>query len=127
VQAVRSRTLMDIRRPQDAPEDPIRLAEKPGALGVAMVRYAGPQGLSASVESVYTGRAYSLDSTDELVPLPRSVELNARIGYRLDGLVQRASAELFARVDNLTDALVVPQPGLPSPGRMFRIGLKLSF
>ena len=127
VQAVSSLTLMDIRRTQDAPEDPTHLAEKPGALGVAMVRYAGPQGLSASVESVYMGRAYSLDSTNELVPLPRSVELNARIGYRLDGLVQRVSAELFARVDNLTDALVVPQLGLPGPGRMFRIGLKLSF
>ena len=49
---------------------------------------------------------------------------NLRAGYRL--MVRAVSAEFFARVNNVTDAVVLPQLGLPGPGREVQAGLKLA-
>src|SRR5690606_19900828 len=76
-------TVMDVRRLQDAPGEPTRLAEKPAVLGRLGVSYDAGQGPTALVEAVYTGRAYSLAEDDAFVPLNTSLVLNARVGYRL--------------------------------------------
>lgn len=119
-------TLMDIERLKDAPDDLSRLAERPEVLGMGALRYTGPQGLSALAEVVYTGVAYSLDEDDTLARLDPSLVLNARLGYRFDRLVRGVTAELFLRGDNLTNTLVVPQLGLPGPGRQIRAGVNLT-
>lgn len=119
-------TLMRPRRRQEAPDDPEFLEEKPEILARGSVGYTAAQGLGALVEGVYTGRAYSLDEADTLVPLPTSFVLNLRLSQRftLDGGV---AIELFGRGDNITDELVVPQLGLPAPGRAFTAGMTVDF
>lgn len=120
-------TFMDVRSLRDEADDPVRLAERPEVLGTAMLRYIGQTGLSALLETVYTGAAYSQSEDNSFVPLDPSLSLNARIGYRFDHVVGVATAELFIRGDNLTDAPVVSQLGLPGPGRMLRAGAAVSF
>lgn len=116
-------TLMHVRRLQDAPTDPVRLSEKPDALGRLAVSYEPAFGARALVETAYTGRSYSLNDDNTFVPLARSVVLNARLGYRF-ALEAARSLELFVRVDNAADQLVEPQLGLPAAGRTFQGGLK---
>jgi iron complex outermembrane receptor protein len=67
-----------------------------------------------------------LNERNEFVPLPRSLVLNLRLGYRVAVAGDR-TLEIFGRVDNVTDELVVPQLGLPDPGRSLRGGLKVDF
>ncbi len=119
-------TLSHVRRLQDEPSDPVRLSEKPEALGRLWVSYLPATGPTLELEAVYTGRAYSLDDNNEFVPLPRSLALNARAGYRF-WLPGERTLELFARMDNITDELVVPQLGLPGPGRSAQGGIKVAF
>jgi iron complex outermembrane receptor protein len=117
-------TVMDVRRLRETPEDPTRLAEKPSVLGRLAASYGAGRGPTALLEAVYTGRAYSLGLDDTFVPLNPSLVLNARVGYHLRPSSAFA-VEVFGRVDNLTDALVTPQLGLPGPGRTAQVGLRV--
>lgn len=119
-------TLSHVRRLQDAPTDPIYLSEKPEALGRLAASYTPSSGPSGLVEAVYTGRAYSPDDNNRFVPLPTSLVLNLRAAYRF-ALPAERSLELYLRVDNATDELVVPQLGLPDAGRAAQGGVRASF
>ena len=116
-------TLMDIYVQQTAPDDPDKLSEKPAALGRVAVSYFGEQGTGFMVESVYTGRAYSLNDNNQFVPLETSLTFNVRVSQRID-LAPR-SIELFLRADNVTDEVVLPQLGLPATGRTVSGGVKV--
>ena len=50
--------------------------------------------------------------------------LNAHVGDLRDRCGR--DIQVTASVDNLTDALILPQLGLPAPGRLYRIGLRLN-
>ena len=102
-----------------------RLVEKPGTLGLCNTAYKNPGGFSLAVEYALTGRAYGLADTGVLTPLPRSSVMNARVGYLF--VLNGWAAEAFARVNNATDATVLPQLGLPGPGREFHAGMNVSF
>ncbi|MBI2537548.1 MAG: TonB-dependent receptor, partial [Gemmatimonadetes bacterium] len=101
-------TVSHVRRLQDLPSDPVYLSEKPSTLGRLAASYTPPLGASGLVEATYTGRAYSLDDNNQFVPLPTSLVLNLRAAYRF-ALSGERSLELYLRVDNATDQLVVPQ------------------
>ncbi len=115
-------TVMDVRGIEEDGST-TRLSEKPEAIGRLAASYSPGRGPNATVEAVYTGVAYSPDG-DGFVRLDPSLVLNLRAGYRLS--VRAVSAELFARVNNVTDAVVLPQLGLPGPGREIQAGLKLA-
>jgi hypothetical protein len=119
-------TLSHVRRLQDVPTDPIYLSEKPATLGRLAGSYTPSFGPSALVEAVYTGRAYSLDDDNQFVPLPTSLAFNLRAAYRL-ALPGDRSLEVYVRMDNATDELVVPQLGLPDAGRSAQGGVKATF
>ena len=119
-------TLSHVRRLQDAPTDPIYLSEKPATLGRLAASVNPSLGPSALVEAVYTGRAYSLDDDNQFVPLPTSLVVNLRAAYRF-GLPGERSLELYLRMDNATDELVVSQLGLPDAGRSAQGGVKATF
>lgn len=101
-----------------------RLAERPDLIGRVYGEYDGPSGFSAFAELLYTGRAYSADADGVLVALPRSASLNLRASRRI--LVGRTALSLFVRGDNLLDSWIVPQVGLPAPGRSVRVGITVS-
>lgn len=103
----------------------VRLVEKPEWLGMFTVTYNAPGGVSMLAQAVYTGRAYGLDEDNVFLPLPTSLVFNARLSYLF--IRGRWATELFARVNNATDQVTLPQLGLPGPGREFHVGIDVSF
>jgi iron complex outermembrane recepter protein len=71
------------------------------------------------------GSAYSANAAGVLVPLEQSTSLNLRAAYQLT--LGPGTAELFLRVDNVTDEFIEPQIGLPAPGRWFRGGVRFAW
>ena len=102
-----------------------RLTEKPSVLGQCASSYTSPVGFSLLLEYVLTGTAYGMLDSGVLAPLPRSNVVNARVGYLF--VLDRWAAEAFARVNNATDTVTLPQLGLPGPGREFHAGMQVSF
>ena len=81
--------------------------------------------LQLRAELSYTGRAYDLsdDGTDTCLPASTSVGLTGSMNV---GRIYDQDIFLTAAVDNLTDALILPQLGLPEPGRSFHIGIRIN-
>ncbi|MEZ4700343.1 MAG: TonB-dependent receptor [Rhodothermales bacterium] len=104
----------------------IRLTEKPEALGALALEYGRKEGLSLMVQGEFTGRAYGRDEDNALVALPTAltIDLKAGYGFEIPGLSSR-HAEFYLRGDNLTDEIVLPQLGLPAPGRTISAGIAL--
>ncbi len=119
-------TLMSIVRLQDDATEPSRLSEKPNAIGRASVVYHRLSGFSFDVETVYTGRAYSLNDQDQFAALSPSMLLNIRVSQEFD-VGPSSAIEFFARANNVTDEALVPQLGLPEAGRQVQGGMKVSF
>ncbi len=101
------------------------LTEKPEWLGGLSVIYNRATGVSIFAEAVFTGKAYGLDVDNTFIDLDPSLIIDARVSYRL--FVGSLYAEAFVRVDNALDAVRLPQPGLPGPGRRVASGLNFSF
>lgn len=100
-----------------------RLAEKPDLLATLSLT----QNLlrwQAGGEARALGRAFSPDADGVLRPLPRSLAMSAFVARRFR--VGRAFVRAEARADNLFDATVVPQRGLPAPGRALRLRVTAS-
>tara|TARA_R110002096_G_scaffold209791_4_gene396977 strand:- start:4791 stop:6788 length:1998 start_codon:yes stop_codon:yes gene_type:complete len=76
-------------------------------------------------EFLYTGTAYDMADDGTLRQLPKSTSINLRSFFQLAEWDGR-KLELTASIDNLTDAVIVPQLGLPQPGRMARVGLRFN-
>ncbi|WP_420455495.1 TonB-dependent receptor plug domain-containing protein [Rubrivirga sp.] len=115
-----SGTLLHLRG-EDGDGGRVRLPERPAALGRLAASVLPPTGWTVAAEVLATGPAVSL-GPDGLIDLPASVVLAGRLGYRW--AVGRGLLGAFARVDNATDALVLPQAGLPAPGREVRVGVR---
>lgn len=115
-------------RNRDGPgDDPSRLSERPDLIASLTLDYDTGWGVTARAEIDHRGRAFSPDSDGLLVPLPRSTAFNLRLSYDLStAFPALPQTELYLRVDNLTNATVVPQLGLPEPGRLVRGGLRFA-
>lgn len=118
-----SATYADARRKRVPAGQTDRLAEKPDVLARLYADYRALSGFGALAELMYTGRAYSADANGLLVALPRSTAVNLRVSQRIK--VVGTDLDLFVRGDNLFDALIMPQLGLPAPGRSVRLGLTI--
>jgi iron complex outermembrane receptor protein len=116
-------TVSRARRKGTAAGQSDRLAERPDVIARLYGDYAATSGFGALAELLYTGRAYSADADGVLVALPRSASVNLRISQRV--AIGTAAASVFIRGDNLLDARIVPQIGLPAPGRSLRAGVTL--
>ena len=99
-------------------------AERPEWIGTLTGSYRFRQGVTVTGQSVYTGTAYSLGEDNAYVELPTALVFHARLGYRFQ--VGQAMPEVFVRVNNVTDEVVLTQLGLPAAGREFVAGLNLS-
>lgn len=104
------------------------MAERPDLIAMLTAAYSAPWNLSFLGQVVYNGSVYSMAEDGSLVPLSASTELNAGMAYRIFWSTQQAVlSEIFMRVDNLTDEVIVRQLGLPSAGREFSAGLSVLF
>ncbi len=70
------------------------------------------------------GPAADLDAGGNRVTLAAADEVNVRGEWRIGDIGEHAVSMTMA-VDNLTDAVIMPQAGLPMPGRMLRIGIRV--
>jgi iron complex outermembrane receptor protein len=102
------------------------LVEKPEVLATMTSRWEVTRGIVLDTGLLYTGRAWSQDLDNALVALPTSWRFNARLAFQRFFAGSGVFAQLFGGVNNITDALHLPQLGLPDAGRTWRVGASLS-
>jgi iron complex outermembrane recepter protein len=113
------------RTGSDGADTSFLLSEKPDMISTITAEYVFDFGLMPSFELLYTGLAYSPNDDNEMVALEHAPVFNFRLGYRFSPW-GTALAQVYARVNNITNALVEPQLGLPGAGREIVGGVKLS-
>jgi iron complex outermembrane receptor protein len=105
--------------------------DRPAYLAWLSGSWIGPWGLRFAAEGSLTGARDSADLTDEvdgLRRLPAQASWNVRTTWTwLDAPDPLTRAELFVRVNNLSDNLVESQLGVPEPGRMLAVGVNAWF
>ncbi len=100
--------------------------DRPASVSWVSASWAAPAGLHLDLEGVFTGPRESADVTDEedgLRRLPAQLCANARVAWRLDRPGPLSRAELFVRVNNVFDAGLWSQTGLPEAGRTLFAGV----
>jgi iron complex outermembrane recepter protein len=80
--------------------------------------------LRAELQNV--GPAFDLADNGSIARLPSATSMNMRGFFALGDVGSLGRVTLTASVDNLTDSLILPQLGLPAPGRTFRFGIRLT-
>ena len=113
--------LSDVRR-FGGGED--RLAERPGIQGFVDFVLGYEDGFELTNELFVRGPAFSL-GPKSLQEVSGAVLFNLRASYRL--VSAWGQLEVYVRADNMFDARLVPQLGLPEPGRQIRSGLNVAF
>ncbi|MEM7432133.1 MAG: TonB-dependent receptor plug domain-containing protein [Pseudomonadota bacterium] len=76
-------------------------------------------------EVSYTGAALDLDDDGNTVRLPSSTTVSLRAFIDV-GSVSGQRVLLTAALDNVTDELILPQLGLPAPGRSVHLGFRIN-
>jgi len=100
------------------------LLQRPEAQLRVALDWQASERVDLRTEIQYTGSAYDLADDGSIATLPDATVLNLR-GFVHVGEWWGRDVQLTASVDNATDALVLPQLGLPAPGRLFRLGIRL--
>ncbi|MBT6424290.1 MAG: TonB-dependent receptor [Bacteroidetes Order II. Incertae sedis bacterium] len=115
-------------RPISLNEDGNRhLTEKPEVLITLNAEVSLIPNLKVQTGLVYTGVAYGLAEDNSQVRLPTSTVMGARLSTNRYFSSSGMFLELYAGVDNITNAVQLPQLGLPAPGRSARFGINLSY
>lgn len=94
-------------------------------IGMA-VDWTPTETIDLRAEYRHQGRAFDLAETGDYVSLPSSNTLSLRSFLTFAKFGNSGALQASLSLDNVTNALVLPQLGLPAPGRTFRIGLKLT-
>lgn len=114
-------TLLDAHVKDDGQEQAAE--DRPAYLSRAELAWSSRRGPGLALESRVTGPRWSADGTapDGLRRLPAGVTWHLRASWRL------GMAELHARMDNVFDARVDHQTGLPAPGRQISGGVRVDW
>lgn len=113
-----------LRARADAGSDPVRrLPQRPSFEALAVLDWNIPDSFDLRAELRAVGKAIDFDASGDRVPLPAAAELALRAAIPFARLGSHQLLLTFA-VDNVTDAQIFPQAGLPSPGRLWRVGLR---
>lgn len=81
--------------------------------------------LDMRAEIIHGAHAFDLSDSGNVIGLPASTSVNLRAFLGLGTVKGLGPLSLFAVADNLGDALILPQTGLPAPGRSLRLGIRL--
>jgi len=115
-------SLLDARADADSAA-PGRLPQRPSFEALAALDWNMPGKVDLRAELRAVGSAIDLGPAGERVRLPAAAELALRAAVPLLRLGENR-LWLTLAADNLTDAQIFPQAGLPLPGRLWRIGLR---
>ena len=105
-------------------ERPALLQRPKQQVSVAFDWQATPR-LDMRAEVFHTGSAFDLADDGSIVTLPSATSLNLR-GFYSVGEWRGHKLLLTAAIDNANDELILPQLGLPSPGRTFHVGIRIN-
>lgn len=113
-----------LRARADAGSAPVRrLPQRPSFEGLAVIDWNVAERFDLRAELRAVGKAIDFDAGGGRVTLPAAAELGLRAAIPFARLGSHQLLLTFA-VDNVTDAQIFPQAGLPSPGRLWRVGLR---
>lgn len=103
------------------------LEDRPDYLAAWTLTWTDGSGVQFLIEVIAVGERFSADLTDPadgLQPLPAQASLNLRLAKLFYSAGNgRDRAEIFLRLNNVTDASTDTQVGLPGPGRMLTVGI----
>ncbi len=100
-----------------------RLPQRPSYEALAVLDWNVPERFDVRAELRGVGSAVDFDADGDPVTLPVAAELALRAAVPIARLGAHRMMFTFA-VDNITDAQIFPQAGLPLPGRLWRVGLR---
>ncbi|MEO1656600.1 MAG: TonB-dependent receptor [Pseudomonadota bacterium] len=98
------------------------LTERPEEQVAATLAYRPANRFDAEVRLRHQSGARSLGDTGQPVDLPSGTAFDLEAGFSF-----APGARGYLRLDNAFDAEIVPQLGLPAPGRLLRIGITAEF
>lgn len=102
-----------------------RQVQRPGYEATAAVDWA-PKGLfDVRAEVRFIGDAVDLGPDGKEAALPAATELNMRVAVPIIRFEGGTRLSITAAVDNMTNAFIEPQLGLPLPGRTIRMGIRV--
>lgn len=101
------------------------LLQRPGYQWTAALDWTPVAPLDIRAELVGGGSAQDLADSGAMIRLPGYTALNLRGFVTLGQVGDLGPLTAFAMADNVTDALILPQTGLPAPGRTLRFGLRV--
>ena len=116
--------LQDYRVARDESGLRRNLLHRPGEQLNLALDWRATSSLDIRAELSYIGRAYDLGDDGVDIHLPSSTSFGLR-GVMKVGQTHDRDIHLTAAVENLTDALILPQSGLPAPGRSFHMGIRI--
>jgi iron complex outermembrane receptor protein len=99
--------------------------QRPGHELTAAVDWAPRDAFDLRTEIRRIGAAVDLAPGGSEAMLPAASEINLRLAVPVIHFAGRAKLSVTAAADNLTNAQIEPQLGLPLPGRTLRIGLRV--
>jgi iron complex outermembrane receptor protein len=102
-----------------------RQVQRPGHELTAAVDWAPGDAFDLRAEIRRIGAAVDLAPDGSEAPLPAATEINLRLAVPVIRFAGGTKLSVTAAADNLTDAQIEPQLGLPLPGRTLRIGFRI--
>ena len=87
------------------------------------LRWRPTSGLGLRAETIFIGKAFDMSDDGAISDLPSAWSLNLRAFVDVTELKGGGKIRLTLNADNVADALVLPQLGLPAPGRTIRAGI----
>ncbi len=103
-----------------------RLVQKPEALAGIVASYRSRFGFKPQIEFEYVGTQYDSDPENdgEFVEIDPAKVINIRLAYERS-IGDEVLAEVFVRLNNVTDEYRLSQWGLPEPGRTVYGGISV--
>ena len=111
-----------MRRDEDGVQPP--LLQRPKRQFRVALDWQASDAVDVRAEVMHTGSALDLADDGSPARLPDSTSVNLR-GFLRVAEWHGHDVHLTASVDNLTDELILPQLGLPAPGRLLRVGVRI--
>jgi iron complex outermembrane receptor protein len=101
------------------------LLQRPGHQLTAALDWSPVSDLDLRAEVTKGGSAHDLADSGAVIKLPGYTSVNLRAFATVGRIGALGPLALFVIADNLGDALIVPQLGLPVPGRTLRVGIRI--
>ncbi len=115
----------DLNADRDEDGNRPTLYQRPRGQLLFAVNHTFTGGANMRVEMNHTGHAFDENEDGSVARLDGSTEFNAKfyIPLKETGL---GVWQFYGALNNITDALILPQLGLPEAGRSFKVGIRFS-